>query len=196
MKAIHEALRAAGISLPSEVPPAHRGELARLARVLRERGVRSVGLAPAGDDVAVPAVALGLGNALAEVAANPVAVVDACGSWDCARAFTEGPVLGDGTPLASVWLLDRLAIVSARPKAPGDVLVGLRRALAGGVLLFSHMVVDLTGVDHLGEQVGALSLLDAGILVARAGRTTTRQVRRKLRDFHGERNLGVLLTGL
>ena len=196
MPGVHEELRAAGIRFEADgAQPALRSECARLASRVRERQLRSIGLAPAGDDVAVPAVAIELGSALAERSAGPVGVVDASGSWACARALVER-ALPDGTPLATSWLLGNLAVLAPRTRHAGAVLGHLRGFFLGQAATFDHLVVDLTGLDHLGEHLAAIGLLDAVVLVARSGITTARQVQRRIRGLPEGRSLGVLLTGL
>jgi len=193
---VHDELRAAGIGVTADGdPPALRVECARLARRMRERLVQTLGLVPAGDDVAVPAVAIELGRALAESSASSVGVLDAHGSWACARALIrDAPP--DGTLFGTSWLFDNLAVLTPRIFEAGAMLGLLQSAVVEHIGVFNHLVVDLTGFDHLGEQLAAFQLLDAVVLVARSGRTTTRQVQRWLRDLPDDRSLGVLLTGV
>jgi hypothetical protein len=194
MRTPREQLRAAGIELAAGGDrEALLLECARLARRMRERLVRAIGLAPAGDDVAVPAIAIELGHALAVTSPGPVGVVDANGSWPCARGLVE-IAASDGRPLVTSWLLDNLAVLT--PRVPSAALEQLRSALAEQATGFEDLVVDLTGFDHLGEELAAFWLFDAVVLVARCGRTTTRQIERWMRAIPDERGLGVLLTGL
>lgn len=195
MGAVQDQLRAAGIGLAAgDDRPALRSECARLARRARERQVRTLGLAPAGDDVAVPAVAVELGRALADSGAGPVGVVDVAGSWACARTLVEDAA-ADGGLLATTWLGDNLALLMPRASDPGAVLGQL-----GGVVLgkavFDRLVVDLTGLEQLGEQLAAFQALDAVVIVARSGRTTARQIRRCMHGLPEGLGLGVLLTGV
>jgi len=190
----HEELRAAGIELAADPDRPALPECARLARRMRERRVRTVGLAPAGDDVAVPAIAIELGRALAATSATTVGVVDAQGSWPCARALVEAD--DEGGSLAASWLLDNLAVLTPRAPHPGAALDRLRDVVEEQAATFDDLVVDLTGFDHLGEHLAAFQLLDAVAVVARCGRTTTRQIEHWLRDLPGGRGLGVLLTGV
>ncbi len=189
-----EALRAAGLLLEEgrDAAPG-RMEAARVARLLRERGVPSVGLVPADDEVAVPAIAVLIGDALARVSGRSIGLVDAAGDWPGAGDLHAAS--SDGSPLATSWLRDGLALLGPRAFHPGSALAPLR----GGVSLvpgtFEHLVVDLTGFDRLGELATAMALLDGALLVARSGRTTHGQVRRWLGQCPGGRGLGVLLTG-
>jgi hypothetical protein len=189
-----EALGAAGIALGGADRPGVRSSLARLARLLREDGVRTLGLAPADDDVAVPTLALALGRALAETSAGAVAVVDAVGEWPCAPALLE--VSDPASPaVATHWIADRLALLTPRPGEPGEALSKLDACLAANAPRFAHLVVDLTGLDHLGAAAGAYHLLDGTALVARVGRTSIRRLARTYRDIPEPRRLGVVLTG-
>lgn len=195
MPGIHETLRTAGIWLvASEEWPAVDARCAGLARRLRERRARTIGLLPADDDVAVPAVALHLGSALSGASARPVAVVDAFGSW--AAPAVAGAVATEGpTGLVTSWLRDDLAVLSGRAVGAGAALQQLRAVLEEESPEYEHVLFDLTGFDHVGEQLAAYELLEAVILVARSGRTTVRGIRRRLRDVPDARLLGVLLTG-
>ncbi len=196
MPGVHERLRAAGIELAAnEDQPALRAECARLARRMRERLVHRIGLLPAADDVGVPSIAIELGRALADKSASSVGVVDAHGSWACARGLT-GDAPPDGTLMATSWVTDNLAVLTPRIFDAGAMLGQLHSAVVENAVGFSDLVVDLTGFDHLGDQLAAFDLLEGIALVARSGRTTTRQIQRGLRDIPEWSCLGVLLTGL
>jgi len=193
---VDDALRLAGIVLDEDRRRAELGgECARLARVLREASVHRVGLAPAADDVAVPAVAVALGRSLAEASASPVGIIDAMGTWGCARALLAEPDQA-GLPLVTLWLLRGLALLT--PREAGDLrsLEEVLREVGQGPVDFEYLLVDLTGLEQRGERRAAIELLDAAVLVARSGRTTASQARLALRDIPEGRDLGVLLTGL
>jgi len=193
---VHDVLAGAGLApMAPQVAARVRSECARLARLLGERRVRALGLTPSDGETAVLAPAIELARALAAVEARPSAVVDAAGSWTCARelAALAAP---DGTLLARSWLQDDLAVLTPRSLAPGGAVPRLRSCLVDERATFGHLVVDLTGLDQAGDQLAAFELLDGVVLVARSGRTTTRQIERQLRDVPEERRLGVLLTGL
>ncbi len=195
MGSVEEALRQSGIGTAGWAAASKGSEIVRIARLLRERRVRTVGLLPADDEVAVPALALALGKALADTGGAPVAVLDAAGTWGCAAALLARAALSEAGVTAS-WLGDALAILTPSSGDPGEVLRCLRGAASGGDGEWRHLVVDLTGVDHLGAQVEAFDVLDATTLVARRGRTTARALRRGLAGVPPPRNLGVLLTGV
>jgi hypothetical protein len=195
MGSVEEALQQSGIGTTGWASASKGTEMVRIARLLREREVRTVGLLPAADDVAVPALALALGKALADTGDGPVAVLDAAGTWVCADAL-RARAAPSGAPVTTSWLGDALAILTPSSVDPGEVLRRLRDAASGEEGGYRHLVVDLTGVDHLGAQVEAFDVLDATTLVARRGRTTARALRRALADVPPPRSLGVLLTGL
>jgi hypothetical protein len=195
---VHERLREAGIRLDArDLRPQIRSEATRVARILVQKQCRLVGLAPAADDVAVPAVALQLGLALVEVTGSPVGVLDAHGSWPGARtlAVPGKPGTQDTSLFSAHWLVDNLAFLAPRSFDTGAVLMKLGAALAAEAQVFHHLVVDMTGLDHLGDHLSAIDLLDGVIVVARAGRTTVPELHRWMRDVPEERNLGVLLVG-
>lgn len=192
-----DTLRTAGLmSLEDREDPAVRAECSRLARRVREKGLRTIGLAPAADDVAVPALALALGSALAETSAKTVGVADAHGSWSCARALSEAAE-DDETPLAISWISENLAVLTPRSTAggPAPEHLGIGATAVTEVQGFDELVFDLTGADHLGLQFAWFKALGGIAVVACSGRTTTRQVQRWLRDLPRECWLGVLLTG-
>lgn len=162
--------------------PELRGACGAVAAHLRQARVRFIGLVPSDDAVAVPAVAVLLGRALADQTTGPVAVLDARGSW--ARA---------GAAPATAWLADRLAVVAA-PQARGatalENLVAVREADT-----WERVLVDLTGFERGGDELAACEILDGIVLVARSGRTSRRSVERWARALAGVSFLGVLLSG-
>ncbi len=198
MPTVHERLRAVGIRLDArDVVPAVRTECTRIARVLQQHQCRIVGLVPAADDVAVPAVALQLAWALADVTGSPVACIDATGSWPGARALagSERPGRPDPAFFATVWLVENLALLTPRAFDTGAMLLALDAAFHAEAQVFQHLVIDMTGFDHLGEHLAAMSLVDGVIIVARSGRTGVGDLVGWMRDIPDQRNLGVLLVG-
>src|SRR5262249_54095042 len=152
----HHRLLDAGIRISSgDDEPGARSEHARLARVLIQRGTRVIGLVPAADDVAVPAVALQLGRALAEVTGSPVGVIDAYGSWP-GTGTLDAPESKDGTLFAATWLLDNVALLTPRSQDIGNMLLQLNAEVRDEAADFAHLVVDLTGFDHLGEHLSVM----------------------------------------
>jgi hypothetical protein len=192
--AVDAALRATGIDVSRLERPDMTSALSRLARVLRERRARTIGLAPADDDVAIPALAIGLAGSLSAGCTGPVAVVDACGSWPCARELAD-PRDPRDAPASVSWVLGQVAILTPRSVRAGEVATRLSDLMKGGASPFENVVVDLTGVDHLGEDGAAFRMLDGSAIVARSGRTTSSRIARRLRELPPDRSLGVLLTG-
>jgi hypothetical protein len=162
---------------------------------VRERRARTVGLLPVADDVAVPATAIALGRALAAASGRRVVVLDALGGWPGAQELAARDAPEDA-PLAATWILPDVAVVTPRTRDGVGSLDGLRASVSVTGPAFAHVVVDLTGVDHVGEQFEAFALLDAVAVVARSGRSTTRQIERALAGLAEGRSLGVLLTGV
>jgi hypothetical protein len=191
---VHEALRAAGIALTGEDRLDVQRASARAARLVRERRLQAVGFAPASDDVAVAAVALEVGRALALTSTGPVGVVDASGTWPCARALVDCGQ--DAGALSAAWVLEHLAVLTPRTLDAGRTLARLRGDVEDARARFEHLLVDLTGFHRPGERAAALEQLDAGVLVARSGVTKTRHAQRAFRDVPEGRSLGVLLTGI
>jgi hypothetical protein len=195
MGTVHERLREAGIRIDvRELVPDVRTESARLAGVLQHRRCRVVGLMPAADNVAVPAVALQLGVALAEVTGSPVGIVDADGSWPGARALGVDRHQDDSL-FAANWIVDNLALLTPRSFDTSTMLPKLHTALHAEAQVFNHLLVDMTGFDHLGEHLAAMDLVDGVVLLARAVRTRLEDLARWTRDIPEERHLGVLLVG-
>ena len=168
--------------------PELEARCAAVARRLVDGRVRAVGLAPADDDVAVPPAALLLGRALGLASAGRVAVIDAIGTWASSTSRSRRGV-------ATTWLLDDLAVLSPPPAAPGGGLAQLQALVEEQGAAFDRLVVDLTGLDHAGEQLGACALLDAVVVVARSGRTRERDLWRWTTALPPPGPLGVLLTG-
>jgi hypothetical protein len=194
VSAIHDALRASGIWKGDEVRPVVRVAYGRLARVLRARRVRTLGLVPAGDGVAVPAVAIELARALVHAAAADVAVVDPLGRWTGAERSARDA--GAERWYATEWIADRVAVLSPVTADAAMAVPLLRAILRDELANYLHLVVDLTGFDRLGERAAASELLDGCAVVARSGQTRQREVARVLAELDERRALGVVLTGL
>jgi len=135
-----------------------------------------------------------LARALAAARRRPVCLVDAMGSWGLGPAT---PVeTADDAAATPTWLLGDLGLVTLRVPHPSLALRRLEACVAHRRAVHTTLVVDLTGFAQIGERRAAFELLDAAVVLARAGRTTTRQIRDALRDVPEERGLGVLLTGV
>ncbi len=189
-----ERLRQAGLGVGSDTGAEDvRTECTRLAGVLLARGVRLIGLLPAGVNVAVPAVAVQLGRSLVALTGSPIGVIDATGTWP--GLAIAGSTVG-ASLFAATWLEDNLAVLSPRTFDPGGMLRNIGSALAEEAAIFAAVLVDMTGFEHMGEHLAGIALVDGVIVVARAGRTTEDQVARWMREVPRERNLGILLTGV
>lgn len=193
MAAIHDALRASGIWDGGEVRPAIRAAYGRVARELRRRAVWTVGLLPAGDDVAVPAVAIELARALVYAGGSTAAVLDPLGRW-------AGVTGGDAAPgsedwYATEWLADRVAVLSPITADRSTALPLVRKVLRDAPRSFLNVVVDLTGFARIGEDEAAGELLDGVAVVARSGRTRSAELARVLGRLEAPRALGVVLSG-
>ena len=74
---------------------------------------------------------------------------------------------------ATRWLRGQLALLT--PPRAGEAGAGvpqLARVIQHSIELFSHVLVDLTGFEKLGEHLAAIEMMDGVVVVARAGRTT------------------------
>jgi hypothetical protein len=133
---------------------------------------------------------------MAKLASKPTAVIDAQGTWlrthpePAAEAEAGGifTTLPFGAHVS--WLSPRTRRMEA-----GSALLPLRIFLRQEDSPFGHVIVDLTGLDQLGEHLDAAALLDGVALVARAGRTKAPVLERWMRELPADRNLGVLLIG-
>ena len=160
--------------------------------------MRSFGLVPINDQAAVPPVAIQLGVALMDLSAATVAYVDANTRWPALPADSRSRVdtVLDDSPFALRWLFRSLALVVPRnATAAGDAVPKLAWALTDGGELFKHILVDLTGFDHLGERDAALALVDGVILVAHPRRTREHEIVEARDRLDPERLLGTLLVG-
>ena len=211
-----EALLQLGIHVVTdEDQPAVRAECIRVARRVQHAGRKIVGLLPSSAEIGVPAIAVQLGLALAEVTGGTVAFVDANLRWpaisdlareadsDGAGAPTEvgggeGPV--DGAPVseafATRWLRGSLALLT--PPRAGEAGAGvpqLARIIRDGSELFAHVLVDLTGFKNLGEHLAAIEMMDGVLVVSRAGSTREDELLRLNHELPPRQLLGVLLLG-
>ena len=181
---------ALGIDASGDERPELGPAVGRIVALLRRGGHRSLGLLPAADDVAVPALALQIGLALARVSGTPTAVLDAQGTWPW-RSPTRRV-----TPAFAVdRITDRLILLTPRTIR---AVAALEVAVAAGpqeAAVAENVVVDLTGLDHTGEYIEMIARLDGTAVVARTGRTSLRQLRRALAEVVVAKRLGVILLG-
>jgi hypothetical protein len=191
--AVRAVLRAAGLSA-DHVPAEALLECARIARDLRVWEVRALGILPADDGVAVPAVALAIARALAVQGTRPVGVLDAGGTWPCAaalRALRPASATPEEDP-GPAWAEENLAVLLGPPAADG-ALAAIRATV--GARRYEHLVVDLTGAGRRGEHLEACGALDGLVVLARLGRSRVRPIVRALGALPAGAALGVLLTG-
>ncbi|MEZ4365387.1 MAG: hypothetical protein R2939_03755 [Kofleriaceae bacterium] len=187
-------------SIGIQVGAARAGELraagARVARRLHAGGHRIVGLVPADDRVAVPAVAIHLGLALCELTGGTVAVVDANVRYPGLMELARGRDADAGSSrFATRWLRDSLALMTPPRATSAGEVVRLARALDAGAGLFGHVLCDLTGFDLLGEHATAAACMDAVAIVGRVHQTRVARLRQLAALMPADRFLGVLLVG-
>ena len=179
-----------------EDPRVH-GACVRVAQRLRQTGRKVIGLVPASEEVAVPPLAVQLGLALVELSGATVALVDANVRWPAFSSLASEEVrTQDEMIFATRWLRGSLALLTP-PRAwdPGAGVPQLARVITQGSELFAHVLVDLTGFELVGDHLAAVELVQAVLIVARAGRTREAELLRLQYDLPDGKNLGVLLTG-
>lgn len=170
---------------------------ARVARRIRDEGVRVVGFVPAEDTVAVPPILIQLGIALVELTGATIAVVDANVRYPGLGALARGKQTdSDESVFSTRWLHGSLALLSApNVESAGQVVPQLARVLIDGADLFAHVLVDLTGFHLLGEHGSAAACMDAVALVGRAHHTRENDLLELAPFMPPGRFLGVLLIG-
>lgn len=171
-------------------------ECRHIARRLRREQIKALGLYPVNDESAALPAAAHIGVALGEQSSAPVALVDVNARWrtGSAPAAASGTL---GSLLRTRWLAgDRLALLALPEGASiGAGLLELGRLLSSGRAMFENILIDMTGLERLGEHLAAATLCDALLLVARAGRTKEEHLERARVTFAAHRVLGVILTG-
>jgi hypothetical protein len=180
--------------IAAEALPEVAEQSRHIARVLRQTPLSVLGLCPASDEVAVLPAAVQIGVALAEQSGAPIALLDVNARWSAVPRGTT--LLGDSL-LLTRWLAgDRLALLSLPPDASvGAGLVEMARIVRAGRNMFEKLLVDLTGLERLGEHLAAAAMCDALVFVARAGVTTDLHLERLQHAFGAFQCLGVLLLG-
>jgi hypothetical protein len=173
-------------------------ESRHIARLLRREGMKVLGLCPASDEVAVLPAAVQVGVALSEQSGAPVALVEANARWTAVPVPAgQGRITFSGSLLLTRWLAgDRLALLSLPPDASiGAGLIEMERLVRSGRSMFEQVLIDLTGLERLGEHLAAAAMCDALVFVARAGVTTEEDLLRLTNAFVAHRTLGVVLVG-
>jgi hypothetical protein len=174
-----------------------RAECTRIARRLHAAKTRIIGLVPADDRVAVPPVAIQIGNALCDLTGATIAVVDANVRYPGLSQLARGQHADrDESVYSTRWLRGSLALLTPpHAERAGEIVPQLARLLLDGVDLFAHVLCDLTGLELLGEHASAAACMDGVIIVARAHRTREDSLIALRRLMPADRFMGVLLVG-
>jgi hypothetical protein len=196
--ASHVTLEALGMRLDEADAAALRGDCIPVARRLVRAEKKVVGLLPSSSRIGVTAVGVQLGLAMGEVCGAPVAYVDANVRWPAISQIAVGTRPDDDESLfATRWLGDALALLT--PPRAGDAGAGLpqlARTIQHGGELFMHVLVDLTGFAKLGEHLAAIEMMDAVVVVARAGVTREHELLRLNHELPPRLHFGVLVAGV
>lgn len=168
-----------------------------MIRRIRGDGLRVIGFIPSDDKVAIPPLLIQLGLALCEATGDTVAVVDANVRYPgLPTVAKDAPTNHDKSVFSTRWLRGSLALLSPpRAERAGEVVPQLARVLIEGAELFSHVLVDLTGFELLGEHATAAACMDAVALVGRAHQTHEADLVGLSDLMPKGRFLGVLLVG-
>jgi hypothetical protein len=187
----NDPLAGTGISLAEgEV----RAECTRIARRLSASRTKIIGLVPADDRVAIPPLAIHIGNALCDLTGATVAVVDANVRYPGLSQLAGER--GDASIYSTRWLRGSLALLTPpHAERSGEIVPQLARLLLEGVDVFAHVLCDLTGLELAGEHASAAACMDAVIVVASTHRTREDDLLALRRLMPAERFLGVLLVG-
>ncbi len=193
-----DALTAIGIPLDAPDLGKLSAECSRIARKIHRDRTRVIGFIPSDDRVAVPPVIIHLGLALCNLSGGTVAVVDANMRYPALAELARTDVARelDESAFAVRWLRGSLALLTPpRVERAGEVVRQLARMLLQSSDLFSHVLVDLTGFELLGEHASAAACMDGVALVARAHHTREQELVELAQVMPRGRFLGVLLVG-
>lgn len=191
-------LASIGIELAAgDALPAVRAECTRIARRLHASKTKIIGLVPADPKVAVPPVAIQVGNALCDLTGATIAVVDANVRYPgLSQLARDAHADHDDTVYSTRWIRGSLALLTPpRAERAGEIVPQLARLLLDGVDLFEHVLCDLTGLELLGEHASAMACMDGVIVLARAHRTHEDELLALRSSMPAERFMGVLLIG-
>lgn len=177
--------------------PLVRMECMRIGQRLLQTKHKVIGLVPTGERVAIPPLGIQLGMALTELTGSTVAYVDANVRYPGLSGLARGEATdSDRSVFTTRWLRGSLALLTPpRAEKPGEVVPQLARLLLDDIEIFSHVLVDLTGFDVLGEHGSAAACMDAVMLVGQAHKTTERTLLGFRQEMPANRFLGVLLVG-
>ncbi len=182
--------------ITDEEDPLVRAECIRIARRMHRGGNKVIGFIPTGDDIAVPPVMIQLGMALTELTGATIAVVDANVRWPGLSGLTAGEDAEQDSLFRTKWVRGSLALLTPpRSERAGEAVPQLARLLISGCELFAHVLVDLTGLDLLGEHASAAACMDSVVLLARARKTRERHLLNYQKAVPKNRFMGVLLVG-
>ena len=198
MAAEDDALASIGIELAAgDALPEVRAECIRIARRLHASKTKIIGFVPADPKVAVPPIAIQVGNALCDLTGATIAVVDANVRYPGLSQLARGAAADhDNSVYSTRWIGGSLALLTPpHAERAGEIVPQLARLLLEGVDLFAHVLCDLTGLELLGEHASAAACMDSVILVARAHRTHERDLIAMRRVIAPDRFMGVLLVG-
>lgn len=177
--------------------PEVRLECMRIAQRLVESGHQVIGLIPTSPQVAIPPLGVQLGMALTELTGSTVAFVDANVRYPGLAGLTRGEATdSDRSVFTTRWLRGSLALLTPpENERPGAAVPQLARFLLDDIDIFSHVLVDLTGFEVLGEHASAAACMDAVMLVGQAHKTRERTLLGFKSEMPKGRFLGVLLVG-
>lgn len=198
MAAEDDALASIGIELAAgDDLPEVRAECIRIARRLHAAKTKIIGFVPADPKVAVPPIAIQVGNALCDLTGATIAVVDANVRYPGLSQLARGAAADhDQSVYSTRWIRGSLALLTPpHAERAGEIVPQLARLLLEGVDLFEHVLCDLTGLELLGEHASAAACMDSVILVARAHRTHENDLLAMRRAIAPDRFMGVLLVG-
>lgn len=155
-----------------------------------------IGLVPASDEVGVAAIGVQLGLAMCELSGGTVAYVDANVRWPAIAQIALGQRPDDDeSAFATRWLRGSLALLTPpQASGAGAGLPQLARVIQQSSNLFAQVLVDLTGFKKIGEHLAAFEMMDALVVVARAGLTRENELLKLNHELPARLNLGVLLT--
>ncbi len=176
---------------------ADHAERIRIARRLMRLEKKVIGVAamPAGDpDVDVMDFMERIGRAMVELGAPSVGLVEAWARWSAdPRAAAPG-----GDRPARRALGDAMAALTFSASDVRDsfaAIAVLERGVPLATAHFSHLIIDLTGLDILGDHAPVRRILDGVVIVAASGRLRDSDLHRIKQFLPAPENLGLVLVG-
>lgn len=189
-------LEALGIHLDGSDVAGMRADCVPIAQRITRGRHKIIGLVPASNQVGVAAIGVQLGLAMCEVSGGTVAYVDANVRWPAIAQIALGQRPDDDeSAFATRWLRGSLALLTPpRASDAGAGLPQLARVIQQSSNLFAQVLIDLTGFKKIGEHLAAVEMMDAVLVVARAGLTREDELLRLNHELPSRLNLGVLLA--